>query len=326
MLNNNSNNNHRKRKINNEESNNNNTNDIEMSTEGNHPHPQKAHEQPPLDGEKPQSAPGSEARMKHKPDFGEDSYKGTGRLKDKIAVVTGGDSGIGRAVCLAYAREGCDIVCSYLNEHEDAAVTKRVVEQAGKKCVLVPGDLSEEAQCKKVVDEAVKNFGRIDILVNNAAYQGKSAEKFEDIEYERVLHTFKTNIVAMFALCKYAIPHIPEGGSIINTGSIQAYKPSFGILDYASTKGSIVAFTKGLAPHLIEKGIRVNCVAPGPVLTPLIVQSFTEDHIRDFGKNHPMERPAQPVELSPCYVFLASSEARFVNGAILACTGGDPIN
>lgn len=262
--------------------------------------------------------------MNPRPDYGVESYKGYGRMKGKVAIVTGGDSGIGRAVCIAYSREGCDIVCSYLNEHSDAEETRKHVEAAGRKCILVPGDISNDAQCKKIIDTCMKEFGRIDILVNNAAYQGKAADSFLDIDLDRIEYTFKTNIIAMFSLCKYSVPHMNKGSAIINTGSIQAYQPSNSILDYATTKGAIVAFTKGLAKELTEKGIRVNCVAPGPVWTPLVVASFPAEKIAEFGKNYPMKRPAQPVELAPAYVFLGSSDSSYVSGEILAVTGGQP--
>lgn len=261
--------------------------------------------------------------MSPRPDFGENSYIGYNRFKDQVVVVTGGDSGIGRAVCLAFAREGADIVCSYLCEHEDAKETKRVVEDSGRKCLLVPGDIQKEDQCKKIIDDTINTFGRLDVLINNAAYQGKDTKgDCTKLDHKRVVRTFKTNIVSMFDLVRFALPHMKPGSSIINTTSIQAYNPSHGILDYASTKSAIAGFTKGLAQQLIEKGIRVNGVAPGPVWTPLIVQSFDKEKVSQFGKNSPMGRPAMPAELAPPYVFLASPEARYVNGEILGVTGG----
>jgi NAD(P)-dependent dehydrogenase (short-subunit alcohol dehydrogenase family) len=275
--------------------------------------------------EKEQDSPGVEEEMRVKPDFGEDSYKGYGRLKDRVAVITGGDSGIGRAVALAFAREGADVAVGYLNEHEDAEETKRVVTASGRKAITVAGDLADEAQCKRLIDDAVKAFGRIDILVNNAAYQGKSVESFEEITADRVEQTFRVNIIAMFHLVRHALPHMKEGGSIINVASIQAYQPSYQILDYASTKGAIVTFSKGLAQDLIRKGIRVNVVAPGPVWTPLIVQSFKGEKVKKFGQDSPMERPAQPAELAPAFVFLASAESSYINGEVLGVTGGKPL-
>jgi len=284
--------------------------------------PQKMKTQPPM-GTCDQKAPGEESLMDPKPDHGEESYKGLGRLKDKVAIVTGGDSGIGKAVCLAYAREGAHVVCSYLSEEKDAAGTKKLVEAAGRKCILIPGDISEDKHCKSIIDTTVKEFGHIDILVNNAGFQRPATKSFLEMDHETVLHTFKVNIVAMFSLVRYALPHIPEGGTIINCGSIQAYNPSWYILDYASTKGAITTFTKGLAQELIDKGIRVNCVAPGPVWTPLIQVSFNKDKQKDFGKEQsPMKRPAQPVEMAGPFVFLASNESTFVNGEILGATGG----
>ncbi|QSQ20185.1 SDR family oxidoreductase [Pyxidicoccus parkwayensis] len=285
------------------------------------PNPRTAGPKPPFP-EQTQPHPGHEGQMEPQPDYGEQSYKGLGRLTDRVALVTGGDSGIGRAVCLAFAREGADLAVSFLNEGDDANHVKRVVEDAGRKALLLPGDLSLEAHCRKVVEDTVKRYGRIDILVNNAAFQGQAVEKFEDLDAERVERTFRTNILAMFHLVRYALPHMKAGATIINTASIQAYQPSPGILDYASTKGAIVAFTKGLAQDLIKRGIRVNAVAPGPVWTPLIPQSFSADKVKEFGAKSAMGRPAQPAELAPSYVFLASDESRFVNAEVLGVTGG----
>jgi NAD(P)-dependent dehydrogenase (short-subunit alcohol dehydrogenase family) len=225
-------------------------------------------------------------------------------------------------VCLAFAREGADVAFGYLNEDPDAEVTRRAVEESGHQVLSLKGDLTDEGVCKRLIEDTVKRFGRIDVLVNNAAYQGESVEKFEDLTPERIERTFRTNILAMFHLVRYALPHMKPGASIINVASVQAYQPSPGILDYASTKGAIVTFTKGLAQHLIERGIRVNAVAPGPVWTPLIPQSFDAEHVKKFGQNSPMGRPAQPVELAPSFVFLASDESRYVNGEILGVTGG----
>ncbi|XXR98790.1 SDR family oxidoreductase [Sorangium sp. So ce426] len=264
--------------------------------------------------------------MEPRPDYGESSYKGLGRLKDRIALITGGDSGIGRAVALAFAREGAHVAISYLSEHEDAKETARVIKEAGREALTLPGDLADEAHCRKVVEEVARKFGRIDVLVNNAAEQGKAVERFEDIDAARLERTFRVNILAMFHMIRYALPHMKEGGSIINVASIQAYQPSPQILDYASTKGAIVTFSKGLAQDLIERGIRVNVVAPGPVWTPLIQQSFDKEKVATFGKNHPMERPAQPAELAPAFVFLASNEAIYVNGEVLGVTGGKPLS
>jgi NAD(P)-dependent dehydrogenase (short-subunit alcohol dehydrogenase family) len=287
--------------------------------------PKDLHDKPPFPEKAQDEQPGREDKMRVKPDFGEESYKGLGRLKGRVALITGGDSGIGRAVALAFAREGADVVIGYLNEHEDAKETQRVVTEAGQKAVTVPGDLADEAQCKQLIDQAVKAFGRIDILVNNAAHQDKAVEKFDEITAERVERTFRVNILAMFHLVRHALPHMKEGANIINVASIQAYQPSYEILDYASTKGAIVTFSKGLAQDLIRRGIRVNVVAPGPVWTPLIAQSFDSKKVKTFGKNSPMERPAQPVELAPAFVFLASDESSYINGEVLGVTGGKPL-
>jgi len=280
--------------------------------------------QPPFK-EKPQDGVATETAMQTKPDHGEESYKGYGRLAGRVALVTGGDSGIGRAVALAYAREGADVAVAYLDEHEDAAETKRIVEAAGRKSITIAADLASPNECKRIVDETVKAFGRIDILVNNAAYQSKTVEKFEELDEERVERTFRVNILAMFHIVRNALPHMKEGSTIINTSSIQAYQPSAEILDYAATKGAIVTFTKGLAQEVIKRGIRANTVAPGPVWTPLIVQSFDKEKIQTFGKDSPMTRPAQPAELAPAFVFLASDESRYVNGEVLGVTGGKPL-
>jgi NAD(P)-dependent dehydrogenase (short-subunit alcohol dehydrogenase family) len=275
--------------------------------------------------EETQSAPGRESAMRTKPDHGEETYKGYGRLADRVALVTGADSGIGRAVALAYAREGADVAIAYLNEHDDANETKRLVEAAGRKAVLIAADFADPKECARVVDETVEAFGRIDILVNNAAYQGKAADSIEELDEERVERTFRVNVMAMFHIVRRALPHMKEGGAIINSSSIQAYQPSPPILDYATTKGAIVTFTKGLAEEVIERGIRANSVAPGPVWTPLIAQSFDKEKVERFGKDSPMKRPAQPAELAPAYVFLASDESRYVNGEVLGVTGGKPL-
>ncbi len=287
--------------------------------------PKTTAETPPFD-EPVQSAPGHESQMRIKPDYGDDSYVGHERLKDRIALVTGGDSGIGRAVALAFAREGADVAISYLDEHEDAKETQRAVEEAGRRALLLPADLADPDACRGIVERTVSRFGRIDVLVNNAAFQGKAATgSIDELDPARIEHTFRVNILAMFHIVKAALPHMKEGSSIINVGSIQAYQPSAPILDYATTKGAIVTFTKGLAEYVIEKGIRANCVAPGPVWTPLIVQSFDEEKIRHFGENTPTKRPAQPKELAPAFVFLASDDSRYVNGEVLGVTGGRPL-
>jgi hypothetical protein len=278
---------------------------------------------PPFPEQK-QPMPGSEEAMDPKADYGEDSYKGSGKLKDKKAVITGGDSGIGRAVALAFAREGADVLISYYNEHEDAERTKRAVEDAGRKAILMPGDIKDAKHCRAIIDKAVKELGRIDILVNNAAHQAsfKDVEEISDEEWDV---TFRTNIYAMFYLTKAAVPHMKKGSSIINTASINADTPSPQLLAYATTKGAIQNYTGGLAQLLAEKGIRVNCVAPGPIWTPLIPSTMPEEKVKNFGKQVPMERPGQPKEVAPAYVLLASSEASYISGATVAVTGGKPL-
>ena len=273
----------------------------------------------------PQSIPGMTDLMKPRPDHGEDDYKGTGRLIDKKAIITGGDSGIGRAVAIAFAREGADVLISYLpEEQEDAEQVRREVESAGRKAVLMPGDISSADRCRALVDKAVEEFGRIDILVNNAAHQDtfSSIEEISDAEWE---FTFAVNIHAMFYLTKAAVRHMKPGASIINTTSVQADTPSQELLAYASTKGAIQNFTGGLAQMLAEKGIRANCVAPGPIWTPLIPATMPEEKVTSFGEQVPMKRPGQPRELAPVYVMLASDEASYVSGATIAVTGGKPI-
>lgn len=278
---------------------------------------------PPLP-EQQQDVPGCIRSMDPRPDHGEDSYRGSGRLEGKKVVITGGDSGIGRAVAIAFAREGADILISYLNEDEDAQDTGRLIEAAGRKAVLVPGDISSAAQCRTIVDKAVEAFGRIDILVNNAAYQMtfENLDDIPDVEWEK---TFAVNIHAMFYLAKAALPHMHEGAAIINTTSVNADMPKPTLLPYATTKGAIQNFTGGLAQLLAEKGIRVNCVAPGPVWTPLIPSTMPPQQVRDFGSAYPIGRPAQPKELAPAYVMLASDEASYISGATIAVTGGKPV-
>jgi NAD(P)-dependent dehydrogenase (short-subunit alcohol dehydrogenase family) len=272
----------------------------------------------------PQAVPGSSARMEPQPDYGEKSYRGADRLKGRVAVITGADSGIGRAVALAYAREGADVFAAYLDEHEDAKETRRLVESAGRRCELFAGDLATAETCRNLIAKAVEAFGRIDILVNNAAHQMtfESLEEIPDEEWER---TFAINISAMFYLTKAALKHMPEGSAIINTASVNADMPSPTLLAYATTKGAIQNFTGGLAQLLAEKGIRANAVAPGPVWTPLIPSTMPSEKVQHFGEQYPMKRPAQPCELAPVYVMLATAEASYVSGATVAVTGGKPI-
>jgi NAD(P)-dependent dehydrogenase (short-subunit alcohol dehydrogenase family) len=279
-------------------------------------------------GEQKLQEPGLESEMDPKPDYGEETYRGSGRLEGKKAVITGGDSGIGRAVALAFAREGADVLISYLPEEEpDADETARVVEAAGRKAVKVPGDVRDEAHCRAVIQKAVDEFGGIDVLVNNAAYQMAQPGGIEDITTEQFDRVLKTNIYATFWLSKATIPHMRPGASIINTTSIEAYQPVPALLDYASTKGAIVTFTKGLAQDLVARGIRVNAVAPGPVWTPLIPATMPAEQVSQFGASEsPIGRPAQPAELAPPYVFLASQESSYVSGQVLGVTGGAPLS
>jgi NAD(P)-dependent dehydrogenase (short-subunit alcohol dehydrogenase family) len=270
----------------------------------------------------PQQMPGNEATMVPQPDYGRDSYKGYNKLAGKTAIITGADSGIGRAVALAFAREGADIVINYYQAEKDAEETKKVVEGAGKKALLIKADIKEEKNCQQIVEKAITEFGQLDILVNNAAYQ-MTYNNISEITSEEWDKTFKTNIYSMFHLSKAALPHMKEGGSIINTASIQAYKPKASLLAYASTKGAIVTFTKALSQEAIQTGIRVNAVAPGPVWTPLIPASMSQEMIQNFGKQAPLGRPAQPVEVAHVFVFLASDDASFVTGQIYGVTGGE---
>jgi NAD(P)-dependent dehydrogenase (short-subunit alcohol dehydrogenase family) len=283
--------------------------------------PRTAGPKPPFKGPK-QPFPGSEAKMDPAPDFGLDSYVGHGRLKGRVAIITGGDSGIGRAVALAYAREGADVAIAYLNEHEDAERTRQIVEAEGRRCLLMPGDLAEAKTAEAIIRDTMAEFGRIDVLVNNAASQREAEDGIVDLDDARVRNTFAVNIVSMFALVRLALPHLKPGASVINVASIQAYKPNPAILDYAATKGAIVAFTKGLAQEFGPRGLRANAIAPGPVWTPLITESFPKEKIESFGEGNPMGRPAQPADLAPPFVFLACDESRFVNGEILGVTGG----
>ncbi|WP_116807401.1 glucose 1-dehydrogenase [Steroidobacter cummioxidans] len=285
--------------------------------------PPKEFPKPPFPKQQ-QSLPGSSKAMQPEPDYGEDSYRGANRLTDKKALITGADSGIGRAVALAFAREGADVVVSYLSEHEDAKETQRLIESAGRKCVLVPGDIAQAEHCRALVKKAVEAFGRIDILVNNAAHQMTfdSLEKIPDEEWDK---TIATNLSAMFYITKAAMPHMQAGASIINTASINADVPNPTLLAYATTKGAIQNFSAGLAQLLAEKGIRANSVAPGPVWTPLIPASMAADKVQNFGSQVPMKRPAQPCELAPVYVMLASDESSYVSGATVAVTGGKPL-
>ena len=271
-----------------------------------------------------QDVPGVQARMKPIPDCGESTYRGSGKLTGKRAIVTGGDSGIGRAVAIAFAREGADVLISYLNEDDDARDVARHVEDAGRKCVLVPGDLSQPAHCRAVVNRAVEEFGGIDILVNNAAYQmmHKSLDEISDEEWD---YTFRLNVGAYFYLAKAAAPYMSEGASIIGSSSVNSDTPNLTLAPYAATKAAIANFSASLAQLLGEKGIRVNSVAPGPIWTPLIPSTMPPDSVESFGENVPLGRAGQPAELAPIYVLLASDDASYISGARVAVTGGRPV-
>jgi len=285
--------------------------------------PRSAGAVPPFPAQS-QSAPGSERAMQPAPDYGETSYRGSGRLQGRKAVITGADSGIGRAVALAFAREGADVLISYLDEDEDARVTARLVEDAGQRCVLMPGDIREESHCKAIIERAVAELGGVDILVNNAAWQN-TREKIEDIPSEEFDRIFRTNVYATFYLCKAAVPLMPPGSAIINTVSVNADKPNATLMPYAATKGALQNFSGGLAQSVAERGIRVNCVAPGPIWTPLIVATMPEDEHTQFGAKSPFKRPGQPAEVAPVYVMLASDEASYISGSTVGVTGGVPI-
>jgi len=262
--------------------------------------------------------------MDPRPDCGEQTYTGHDRLKGKVALITGADSGIGRAVAIAFAKEGADVAVAYLDEHEDAKETARWVEQSGRKCLLLPGDIAQKSVCDELVEKTVAAFGRIDVLVNNAAFQ-MTHESIQDISDEEWQKTFDINITAIFRLCKAALPHMPKGSSIINTSSVNSDSPTPTLLAYATTKSAIANFSAGLALMLGPKGIRVNCVAPGPIWTPLIVATMPPEQASQFGAQTPLGRPGQPVEVAPIYVLLASDEASYITGSRYGITGGKPI-
>lgn len=272
-----------------------------------------------------QPEPGTESEMTPRPEYRGEDYKAAGKLKGKVAIITGGDSGIGRSVAVLFAREGADVAILYLDQHQDAEETKRVVEEQGGKCLTFAGDVADRDVCRKVIDETLGAFGKLDILVNNAAEQHPQ-EKLEDISEEQWEKTFRTNIFGMFQMTKAALPHLKKGASIINTTSVTAYKGSPKLLDYSSTKGAITAFTRSLSMNIADRGIRVNGVAPGPIWTPLIPSTFDEEKVKHFGANTPMERPGQPDEVAPAYVYLASSDASYVSGQVIHVNGGTVVN
>lgn len=278
--------------------------------------PRKAQEQP---------APGCESKMSTPPQAEGPDVVGSGKLRNKVALITGGDSGIGRAVAIAYAKEGADVAIIYLNEHEDAADTKRHVEQAGQRCLTIAGDIGDEGFCQQAVETVAKSWGRLDILVNNAAEQHPQ-DTIEKISAEQLERTFRTNIFSMFYLTKAVLPYLSPGSAIINSTSVTAYKGSSVLLDYSATKGAIVAFTRSLSHSLIKQGIRVNGVAPGPVWTPLITSTFPEEKQENFGLQVPMKRAGQTYEIAPSYLFLASEDSSYMSGQILHPNGGDIVN
>jgi NAD(P)-dependent dehydrogenase (short-subunit alcohol dehydrogenase family) len=269
--------------------------------------------------------PGRESEMTPKPKADDPQYRGSGKLQGKVALITGGDSGIGRAVAIAFAKEGADVGIVYLNEHDDAKETKQLVEEQGRRAVAIAGDIGDEAFCQQAVQQTVDEFGKLDILVNNAAEQHPQ-QSIEDISAQQLERTFRTNIFGMFFMTKAAMKHLNEGSAIVNTTSVTAYKGNPQLLDYSSTKGAIVAFTRSLSQSLVQKGIRVNAVAPGPIWTPLIPSTFPEDKVANFGKQVPMERAGQPEELAPSYVFLASDDASYMSGQVLHPNGGEVVN
>jgi len=278
-----------------------------------------------LPAQQQDTKPGIEAEMNPRPVYIKDNYKAAGKLEGKVAIITGGDSGIGRAVAVHYAREGADVAIMYLDEGQDAQETKRLVEETGRRCIAIAGDVGDEAFCQGAVERTVRELGRLDILVNNAAEQHPQ-ESITDITSEQLERTFRTNIFGYFYMAKAAMNHLSEGSTIINTTSVTDYKGSPQLLDYSSTKGAIVAFTRSLSMSLAEKGIRVNGVAPGPIWTPLIPSTFPPEKVETFGADVPMKRPGQPAEVATCFVFLASDDSSYMSGQVLHPNGGEVVN
>lgn len=274
-------------------------------------------------GQEQERQPGLETKMEPAPDFANNLAGKAERLPGKTALITGGDSGIGRAVAVAFAKEGADIAISYLDEHEDAEETKKFVEKEGRRCILIPGDIGEESHCRDIIRQVIDEFGKLDVLVNNAAEQHMQTS-LKDISAEQMERTFRTNVFSMFHLTKAALEHMKEGASIINTTSITAFRGEPTLIDYSATKGAILAFTRSLSGSLAKQGIRVNGVAPGPIWTPLIPASFPADQVEGFGTSSPLGRPGQPDELAPGYVYLASDDSSYVTGQVLHINGGTP--
>jgi len=272
-----------------------------------------------------QNRPGKEFKMVPAPVYDNKKVKGSGKLNGKVALITGGDSGIGRAVAILFAKEGADIAIVYLNEHKDAEDTKKVIEEYGQKCLLISADIGKEKKCITAVKKTFSAYKRIDILVNNAAIHYES-KGLEDITTEHLLRTFQTNLFSFFWITKKALPHMKKGSAIINTSSVTAYRGSGSLIDYASTKGAIVSFTRSLSANLVDKGIRVNAVAPGPIWTPLVVASFKPDKVSKFGSEVPMKRAGEPAEVASCYLFLACDDSSYITGQVLHPNGGEIVN
>ena len=296
-----------------------------MTIETEQPIPSVTKPKPPYPAQHQDQQPGIESMMNPRPIFDDPNYKPSGKLKDKVAIITGGDSGQGRAIAVAFAKEGADVVIVYLNEHMDAEETKQVVEQKGRKCLCIAGDIGQEAFCKQIIEQTVKQFGKLDILVNNAAEQHVQ-NSLENITSEQMEKTFRTNFFSIFYLTKAALPHMKQGSCIINAASLTAYEGNEQLMDYSATKGAIVAFTRSLSKSLHGRGIRVNGVVPGSIWTPLIPASFPAEQVANWGAKNPMKRAGQPCEIAPSYVFLASDDSSYISGQFIHATGGVIVN